>query len=49
MVYTLSTTQVTTYTDNTIFTKLEINLMLFFMRLDRVEVIILISVKTLQT
>ncbi len=37
-----------TYTDNTTFTKLETNLMLFFMRLDKVEETILISVKTLQ-
>jgi hypothetical protein len=45
---TLSMTLMTTYTDNTTYTKSETNLMLSFMRLDKVEVIISISVKTLQ-
>jgi hypothetical protein len=36
------------FTDNTIYTKLETNLTLFFMRLDKVEEIILILVKTSQ-
>ena len=37
-----------TYTDNTIYMKLETNLMNYFMRLDKIGEIILTSVKTLQ-
>jgi hypothetical protein len=37
-----------TYTDNTTCMKLETNLMRYFMRLDKVEVITLTSVKTSQ-
>jgi hypothetical protein len=49
MVSTQSTTLKITYTDNTTCMKLETNLTHCYMRLDKVEVITLISVKTLQT
>ena len=48
MVSTQSMTLKITYIDNTTCMKLETNLMRYFMRLDKVEVIILILVKTLQ-
>jgi len=47
MVSTQFTTLKITSTDSTTFMKLETNSMLFFMRLDKVEVIILILVRTL--
>jgi hypothetical protein len=48
MVSTQSTTLKITSIDNTTYRRLETNLTLFFMRLDKVEVIILILVKTSQ-
>jgi len=49
MVFTQSMTLKITYTDNTTYMKLETNLTRCYMRLDKIETIILISVKTLQT
>jgi hypothetical protein len=46
-IYTLYDLKIT-YIDNTTYTKLETNLMSYYMRLDKIEVIILILVKTLQ-
>ena len=36
------------FTNNTTYTKLETNLITYFMKLDKIEMIILILVKTLQ-
>ena len=38
-----------TFTNNITYTKLETNLIRYYMKLDKIEVIILILVKTLQT
>jgi hypothetical protein len=49
MVFIQSTTHKIIYTDSITYMKLETNLMLYFMRLDKAEEIISTSVKTLQT